>query len=286
MRILVLGAGPAGLLAAHAASYVDKADIVIVSNKVKSGLFGCQYLHGPIPGFDLETTTVDYRLEGTVEDYAAKAYQGQVSATGVSPATLMGPHPAWNMRQCYDQLWDRWEDSIVDAVVKPEQVTAMLGHYNADLVVSSIPAPVLCQRPGDHQFSSVESWALGDAPVLGQVVPVPCPPDTVLCTGDKDRGYHRVSNVFGYKTAEWPGHRRKPPIDGVVRFSKPLATNCECWPLNADFDNDKKLNGILRVGRYGTWRKGVLSHEAFSVTAMVLGLHFQKFAEEFPGWRP
>lgn len=280
MKVLVLGCGPAGLLAAHAASYVDGVEITIVSNKVKSGLHGCQYLHGPIPGFDLDTVSVEYHLEGTVEDYAAKVYAGQVPASAVSPAHLRGTHPAWDLRQCYDRLWSRYEDQIVDAVVKPEQVAMMLDHYDADLVVSSLPAPVLCQDMENHQFTSVESWAMGDAPLLGQTVPVPCPPNTVLCNGDRDRGYYRVSNVFGHTTAEWPGWKRKPPLEGVVRFSKPLKTTCTCWSL-VDHGG-LGTSGILRVGRYGRWEKGILSHDAFNRTASTLAALRVRNAEPFP----
>lgn len=256
MKVLVLGCGPAGLLAAHAASYVTD-DIVVVSKKVKSTLYGCQYLHGPIPGLDLRTASVNYVLEGTLDAYREKQYGARPLPSAVSPAALEGLHPAWDIRQAYDQLWEKYSHLIVDHELDPEEVSDMLHYYLPALTVSSIPAPALCLDMESHAFSSVASWALGDAPELGQVVPVPCPEFTVVCNGSKHVGYHRVSNVFGYKTAEWPAHR-KPPITGVAQFSKPLKTTCTCH------------SSVLRVGRYGTWTKGVLSHEAFNTTATAL----------------
>jgi hypothetical protein len=254
VKILVLGSGPAGLLAAHAASYAEGAEVKILSRKQPSGLFGCQYLHGPIPGLDLRTTTVRYQRVGTDADYAQKVYGTTTMANQVSPATLVGTHPAWDIRQAYGHLTNRYWDQIEELDITPDVVDSLLHHLDPDLVISSIPAFALCQQLGNHAFSEQRCWALGDAADRGQTVPVPCPDDTIICNGDVDTGWYRVSRVFGQATAEWPGWRPKPPLKGVVGFSKPLATTCDCWP------------GFLRVGRYGTWTKGELAHHAFAKT--------------------
>jgi hypothetical protein len=265
VKILVLGCGPAGLLAAHAASFLPGTEVKIVSRNRPSDLFGCQYLHGPVPGLDLATTTVNYTLVGTVGDYAAKVYAGAQPGP-VSPEQFAGARPVWDIRQAYRQLYDTWFDAIEDVELAPELIRPMLDHLAPDLVVSSVPLPVVCQRPGEHAFTSQTCWALGDAPELGQGVPVPCPEDTVICNGTDDTGWYRVSKVFGHKTAEWPGLRPRPPFAGVVPFHKPLATTCDCW----QDPQDGTERTIMRVGRYGTWTKGVLSHEAFNRVFAVL----------------
>lgn len=264
MKVLILGCGPAGLLAAHAASYATDhgVEIAIASTKRKSELFGCQYLHGPIPGLDLRTTTVDYQLVGDAFGYAQKVYGNGAYARHVSPASLTGSHPAWDIRQAYDLLWERWEPYISNVHLEPETIGPLLEAYMPDLVVSSVPLPVLCQND-EHAFRAEECWAMGDAPELGQTVPVPCPEDTVVCNGTQDTGWYRVSRIFGHSTVEWPGLRPKPPLHGVVKFSKPLATTCDCWQSAAE---EPDRDHIMRVGRYGTWTKGVLSHEAFNDT--------------------
>lgn len=257
MKVLILGCGPAGLLAAHAASYAPGAHINIVSIKQKSQLFGCQYLHGSIPDLTLATTTVNYELRGTTDEYSRKVYGG-VLPQGVSPAHLKGVHPAWDIRAAYDQLWERYAGLVDDFVVDHHDMASMVGYYTPDVVISSIPAPLLCLKPEEHAFTAQQCWAMGDAPALGQRVPMPCPEDTIVCDGTRDTSWYRVSRVFGHTTVEWSGLRLKPPLEGVVAFTKPLATTCDCWP------------DVIRVGRYGTWTKGVLSHEAFNTTFAVL----------------
>lgn len=255
MKALILGCGPAGLLAAHAVSFADFMEPpVIISVATKSALHGCQYLHRPIPGLTADTVTVNYTLDGTAEDYAAKQYGTAIPAREVSAATLLGEHPAWDLRSTYSQLWDRYSPGIVDHSIDAEELPDIIRHYGANLVINSMPRYVLCREPDEHQFAVVTSWAMGDAPGV-QEVPVPVPDNTVLCNGTRDVGWYRASNVFGHRTVEWPGHLRKPPIDGVVQFSKPLRTNCTCSPE------------VMHVGRYGRWAKNVLSHHAFEAVS-------------------
>jgi hypothetical protein len=257
-RVVVLGCGPAGLISAYAAEREYGAEVKIVSVKRPSQLYGCQYLHEPIPGITLDSggDTVHYELNGTTEEYRRKVY-GSLTPP-VSPQQYAGSHLAWDLRQTYATLWNRYEDRIVDAKVTPEDIVLMLGDFMPDACISSLPAPVLCQAGDRHAFTSVKCWALGDAPEYGQHVAdygYTIPPFTVWCDGTKDASWYRMCNVFGYSTIEWPGHKRKPPIQGVAEFYKPLSTDCDCMP------------SILRVGRYGRWQKGVLSHQAYQATA-------------------
>jgi hypothetical protein len=259
LRVLVLGCGPAGLIAAYAAQREFGAKVKILSVKRPSQLFGCQYLHEPIPGISDEDQWHDmtYTLEGDAEDYRRKVY-GSLTPP-VSPQHLAGNHRAWDLRVAYARLWEMFEPSITDLRLTPEMIVPMLSDIMPDVVISSLPAPVLCQVGEQHTFTSVKCWAIGDAPELGQSVHITCQPFHVVCNGLPDTGWYRLSNCFGYGTVEWPGHRKRPPLEGVVEFSKPLITNCDCMP------------SILRVGRYGMWRKGVLSHEAYAATARRIG---------------
>lgn len=255
-RVLILGCGPTGLLAAHAATLARNHKVVVVSVKRPSRLFGCQYLHEDIPGLPLgDPTVITYQLRGTAAEYMLKVY-GPDDSRGiemVSPEQFVGVHWAWDIRKAYKELWDMYSDLVEDQRIQSNDILPMIDYYEPDFVFNSIPKPLICASPG-HDFRSTKCWAVGDAPELGQAAPVLAPEGQVICDATEDVGYYRASNVFGYNTVEWPGWRRKPPIEGVVDFLKPLSNDCTCWP------------GIVHIGRMGEWRKGVLSHHAFQKT--------------------
>ena len=258
--VVVLGCGPAGLIAAHAAQREFQARVVILSVKRPSQLFGCQYLHAPVPGLGMESNgeLVTYVQHGTHDNYRKKVY-GSLTPP-VSPQLYAGNHEAWDIRQAYQQLWEMFEPTINNVKIRPEDIVPMMQHYSeADAFISSIPANVLCQVGSRHTFESVPCWAIGDSPDQTIDAAFGTRPFTVVCDGTNEVGWYRTSNVFGHATVEWPGHKRKPPIAGVVPFEKPLGTDCNC------------MSSILRVGRYGQWRKGILSHEAYDDTAAHLG---------------
>lgn len=248
MKVAVLGCGPAGLIAAHAVAAAGD-EPVIFSRKKKSHLNGAQYLHAPIPGIETDgPEQITYEMIGSTFSYRLKVY-GPLWDGAVSPEDLEENHDAWDIRQAYDLLWEQYKDAIVDSEVIPATIPS-LANLGFETIVSSVPAPALCVH--GHTFESTKVWAAGDAPELGIHIPYSCPVNTVICNGDEQPSWYRLSNVFGYKTVEWPGNLRStPPVPTAQQVAKPTFNNCDCWP------------GVLRVGRYGTWRKGVLAHEAY-----------------------
>lgn len=249
---VVLGCGPAGLFAAHALTE-NGYRVTIHSKLRRSEMYGAQYLHHPIPGLtdDQEPVTVRYQLEGTAEDYRAKVY-GNGANVPTSVETLEEEHEAWDIRAAYYKAWSLYANLILHRDVTPLSLQDTIRHAGRrTVIVSSIPLRSLCFRPEDHVFSSQQIWAIGDAPERGVFVPFLAPHNTVVCNGLRDTGWYRMSNVFGYRTVEWPGGK-KPPIKNVAPVEKPIATNCDCFHPR-----------VYRVGRYGTWTKGVLAHEAY-----------------------
>lgn len=265
MKVLILGCGPAGLIAAEAvaAGLGSMGPVRLVSRKKKSPLFGCQYLHAPIPKVSFEGAgrPVKYELRGgSPEDYRQKVYGDNWKGT-VSPDEYGAAeeHMAWDLRAAYDVLWGRWHHKVMDADVLSSEIPAMLEFFNdPELVISTIPAPALCRRPQEHAFEHESIWAIGDAPELRQYAPIPVPEFTVICEASPDISWYRAANVFGHKTVEWPGERRRPPLEGVVPVNKPLKTDCDCHPE------------ITRMGRYGRWEKGYLTHQVWADVEKVL----------------
>lgn len=244
----VLGAGPAGMFTAH--GLVRRGyDVTIFSKNRRSEMFGAQYLHAPIPGLDGADAPIDiqYTLIGTPEEYKHKVY-GERSVGYVSPEKLLGQHRAWDIRRAYYDAWTSYSGLIKDTTIDYDWLADEVGRY--DLMVSTIPATSLCYQ--GHYFASQDIWAIGDAPERGIFAPVLVANNSVVCDGTKERGWYRASNVFGYKTAEWP-EGSKPPVSDVARVAKPIGTNCDCWAEA----------GVRRAGRYGEWNKGALSHSGY-----------------------
>lgn len=255
-KVLIMGCGPAGLMAAAAAEDAGFG-VVIASKKRKSEMFGAQYLHAPIPGVDCGPPfEVEYLLRGTNSGYRDKVYGPGFRGT-VSPEDLGEPHTGWDIRKAYDALWIRFADHILDtnftasgeasAFVQRLSVEDGFAHY-----INTMPLPLLCTNPG-HAFPSQQVWALGDAPERGIFCPIKTELNHVICSGEPETSWYRAANILGYNTVEWPTSKR-PPFEGIAAVHKPIATTCDCLPF------------VHRMGRYGKWTKGVLSHTAYFET--------------------
>lgn len=264
MKVTILGCGPAGLFAAHAA-IGQGHDVTILSNPRKSFMRGAQYLHRPIPGLSGAPFQIDYQLRGSIEGYKDKVY-GDMSDVQVSPETLVGIANAWDIREAYDAAWAEYGH-----LVRPFEVTPLtLDAIRADLIISTIPAKALCsnldapteysiddpfQQPLCH-FESQKVWStnyLKDSGVHEDNI--------VICSGDPEDWWYRISRIHGWENSEFPASR-KPYSNRVWEVEKPISTTCKCHPE------------VVRMGRYGAWKKGVLSDSAFYETeALLLNLN-------------
>lgn len=273
-RCAVFGAGPAGLLAAYAAKEAGY-DVQVFSapskdshgQVAKSLLFGCQYLHRPIPEVTASAgKAVAYALQGSVEDYRRKVYgdqwEGRVSPDEYGPET---GHYAWNLRQAYDRLWD-WAqsmDMLVSCRLTPEAAHPLYADQSLT-IISTIPALAMCRHPEDHKFLTQDIWAMGetdhDLDSDDRALPYRAPDMSVVCNGEDAPRWYRAATVFGYSTLEWP-QGAKPPITGVAAVRKPLSTDCDCYT---------QASRWYRAGRYGRWTKGVLVDTAYYDTLEAL----------------
>jgi hypothetical protein len=89
---------------------------------------------------------------------------------------------------------------------------------------------------------------------MGIRLPYKCPTNMVVCNGEDNPAWYRMSNVFGHTTVEWPGSLAQVPVASAARVKKPTSHNCNCWA---------ETSPMIHVGRYGAWEKGVLSHTAY-----------------------
>jgi hypothetical protein len=256
MNVAVLGCGPAGLVVAHAARMLDH-NVTIFSDKVRpSVLYGCQYLHQPVPGYQsVSCAKVSYSLFGTPAEYRRKVY-GDEWAGKVSPEDFIGEHYAWDIRQTYHLMWEEYgklvrQFEVINGHLPRLGAGAEFGGFNK--IISTIPATAMCYQ-AEHSFRFHAIWANGstkefhDADISNEII----------CNGTGSVSWYRIADVFGYRTVEWPAHPDITPDTNAVRVMKPLSTNCTCNP------------DIVRLGRYGEWAKGRLVHEVYDKALEIL----------------
>jgi hypothetical protein len=246
--VVILGCGPAGLAAAEAA-VSSGYKVIIASNTDKpSRIYGCQYLHAPVPGYEhVPHTRVGYWLNGTAEQYRVKVY-GEKWKGKVSPEDFVGEHDAWDIRATYEAMWVRLHHeprSVQFTKIEPiinGEIPDILFRFNPMKIISTIPARALCYNK-EHDFTFHNIWAVGSKKKGLEAE------DTIICDGTEEHTWYRNACVFGFRTTEWS--RPQPNGNTMATVVKPLMTNCNCNP------------DIYRIGRYGKWLKSYLVHKAF-----------------------
>lgn len=243
MFIAILGCGPAGLLARHAVAMAGYPQADIYSRMVKSEMPGAQYVHEHIPGTPGQRADGLIRFEkwGVKKLYAERVY-GSPDAECSWDKFEEGDVQAWSMGRVYDWLWDQYEKDITDTDVNSNVVDILRGDY--DLVISSIPAPILCDIR-EHRFESV---GVNIAPVFA--LPEDPRDNTIIYNGGLKGDWYRTSRIFGNASTE-----SRYDMLGAVRGVKPLRHSCDCRPH------------VMRVGRFGRWERGVLVNHAFHAVA-------------------
>lgn len=238
MKAIILGCGPAGLMAAQAC-HLKGIEFDIFSIKQKSPIFGAQFLHEPIPGMTAEPAQIVFHKVGTREGYATKVY-GDPTAPCSWDEYEDGIRPGWSLMEVYNDLWEKFEDKINDLKINQATLSS-LEEREADLYISAIPATTLCGHK--HRFAFKNIWVERYATGIGSE-------NTVVYNGHTTDPWYRSCQLFGDSSTEYSDPREGDAFQGV----KPLWTDCHCRDM------------WRRVGRFGKWKKGVLTHHAFYQT--------------------
>lgn len=236
MTVAVLGCGPSGLLAAHAAVRAG-VDVQILSMYRPSPIGGAQFLHRAIPGIteDVPDGELDFIYVGDKEGYAKKVYGNPWSDT--SWGTWEGKVPVWNLRRAYAKLWALYEELIVDTKLDYDRVLSVSRSY--EFVFSTVPLSKICIHPVQHVFMEQPVW-ITDEGITGE--------NSIVYNGLGMASWYRASSIFGSVSIEYSN----PPLRESVRVVKPISNSCTCTPKN-----------VVKLGRYGRWEKGVLTHHAY-----------------------
>lgn len=259
MKVVVLGAGPAGLIAAHTACRLGHDVTIITMEDKPSVISGAQILHEPVtginagPGFEIM-----YIKQGTQEGYAEKVY-GSPDAVCSWPLYPDGPMEAWPMIHTYAELWKMHHGRMIFAEMDYHRVDRLRQRFDA--VFSSIPLPQIMHSPEWELFSQQAVW-ISTLYEAGEG-------DWIIYHGE-DAPQYRSSQIRGIMHVEYPNekavHRTGVPLPNLRRVVK---------PLDVDGGDETRQgivpDGVHLVGRYGQWRKGVLAHHAQTQVEEVLG---------------
>jgi hypothetical protein len=238
LKVTVIGCGPAGLAAAHAA-VGHGATVEIIAPKKMSPQNGPLLLQRPIPGVNTDHpdgTIYQRVIGGSVLDYRYKLY-GDINI-GINGNILQPQYNAWEHRKTYATLWGMYSDLILDCKVSPALLRRM--HVHSDLVVSTANAREMCENwevfgpgKGPHKFLFKEVAITNEFSYPDQ------PDNTIIFNGGDKYSWVRSSRVFGIPATEWK-LGDQPSEARVIR--KPISTDCNCYPH------------VLRTGRFGAWK--------------------------------
>jgi hypothetical protein len=228
--VTVIGAGPSGLAAAHAAVGMG-CFVRILAPKEKTPQRGPIMLHRPIPGINTTHPSGYVRqlvIGGSILDYRLRLY-GDVNIS-ISGDILDPGFHTWPVPEAYDKMWELYEKHIEDRFLYPGDIDLIC--KESDLVINTAPIKNLCQERRVHVFKSQPVALVFSTSYPNQ------PDNTVIYNARDDYKWVRSSLIFGEGVTEYKVEDYFEP-DLVIY--KPLSTNCNCHPK------------MLRTGRFGKW---------------------------------
>jgi hypothetical protein len=231
-NVVVIGAGPAGLAAAHAADGLG-FKVRILAPFAKTPQRGPLLMQRPLPGINTDHPDGYVRqtvIGGSILGYRYKLY-GDINIA-INGDILQPGYHAWRMQSTYDRLWARYSHLIEDSYLSPYHVKK-LDEGDDDLVVCTAPAPSICRNREEHQFNSMPVKITPETQIPDQAN------NTIIFNADPEVGWVRSSLVFGSPGTEWPV--QQAPSDAIT-IKKPLSHSCTCHPR------------VLRTGRFGKWQ--------------------------------
>jgi len=254
VNALILGAGPSGMMAAHAASHrgyhVTIWDRDPDKTRRNSGVY---FLHGDC-FLALDAVDVQQRVlgsDGMSSAELAAAYGDKVygSAAKVSKVSVVGANSqtvirGYNSGQAIARLWDLYGGQVeTENISDMYEVKVALGDY--DVVISTIPLPVLF--PG-LAVSSEQVWIKwGQAPLDEAFV---------FYNVNPHAPWYRCSAIFGVFTMEYAHGQVPTHTEGcqVGQVTKVIGRHGD--PIVPE--------RLILTGRYGAWDKSFLTHTVFS----------------------
>lgn len=252
--VVILGAGPAGMMAALAVERNGHTPIIFTKELKPSPINEDMFLQKPLPDVHGEPDVmIEYMTRGTEEGYAARVYGSPTLPTSWQKLKL-GRQPGWWLSYAYQALWERYEGHISQLNLGPAQASILAENY--PLVISTLPGPALCAR-SYHAFLDRHTYLVRhrrhDDRRNSQ---------EIVYNGEEGGPqWFRMSKLGPWATWEYAA---PPPVEEVtdspliLSGRKLIGNNCNCLPK------------VHRIGRWAMWQRGVLNHHAFEQATSIL----------------
>lgn len=263
--VAILGIGPAGLAAAHACRLAGVPFALFSRDLHASRLGGAQFLHRPLPLVNDEAPDFKllYTIVGTADIYKEKVYGNEpvpfVSFKNQEPGTVV---PAWSLPLTYERLFEELvgTNQVNQADVNPYVLNEWQASGDFAFIVSSVPKPAICRTHYGFEDGRAHLFVSQTVRIMNESVLGTSFDNTIIYDGTHNVSWYRTSRINGVGSTEWgEGAPEKLPYEEpIVKVSKPIRTDCTCWQ-NAAVP-------VINVGRFGTWSKGELVHNAFIKT--------------------
>jgi hypothetical protein len=241
--VWILGCGPDAILAAHAAVAVGYDVRILAHDKHAQFIIGPDHLTHNIPGLckEISPRSIEYSRLGERGSFGQKVY-GMKSVAGPWD-TADGVHPLYSLRNAYTQGWVLYHELIE---IAPFDAKTIRNISSSDLVINTMPAPLLCLNPKQHRFPEREIWRKA-APVHGQS-------NRIVYASGKEIEWYCWSVIDNISTWLFPAAPAFLDNRGQLTHSvvpAPAGTNCDCLP------------DVLRIGRAALWDDLVHPHQAY-----------------------
>jgi hypothetical protein len=257
-RVTILGAGPSGMMAAHAAGQlgfeIDIIDRDPDRDRKSNGIF---FLHDDCE-LGLKSTTLEQRLIGPVKSteqitqaYGKKVYGSDVAKLSVMNAIYDSAVLAYNAGEAMELLWDFYGSRLQ---IKTIQGIDDIKEFDG-LVISTIPAPVLFPELNfNFVDTTIEYW---DAESL----------NVCFYNINEHTPWYRYSSLFGQTVVEF-GKDMFIPKSSTTFAESRQRKYTQVTKVTKVIDGDPlpNIKNLFCVGRFGAWDKTQLTHTVYNKT--------------------
>lgn len=243
MKVAILGAGMAGLLAAKALAE-NSVEYTLFDKNLHEGASnnpGLHYLHDSC-GLPLEPKIVFNYVIGCKEGELPHEQYSRKLGTPLNNSLVDLPaySVVYDFQEAYNILLHRYGKKVQHLEIVPSMVESLLERY--DKIISTIPLPALFP---EAKCEYVEVQA-----VKGRPFSIPTLPgdNQVVYNIDENVNWYRYSRVFG---VEWTEVKQ----GGDFTIKKVVDTNFRS-------PDDR----IILLGRWGSWNRKFLAHHSYYET--------------------